>query len=488
MNAGVEVHAVRSPEHAAREGVLAVDLDGTLVKTDLLLESIVRLLKQRPWCIFTMWFWMLRGSAYFKHQVARRALLDLTTLPYRQAILDYTALRRSQGVTIVLATAADIAIARQVADYLGLFDSVVASDGITNLSGRAKRDRLAKEFGEKGFDYAGNDRHDLTVWSAARKAIAVNPSPRVRSGIARVAQLDRVFEDRESGVAGYLKALRPLHWLKNLLVFVPLVAAHRLDEFAPFARVIVAFLAFGCIASSGYLLNDLLDLDADRHHPRKRFRSLAAGDLPLLYAFATIPILAVFGCVLGFLVSGLLLTALLTYFALGLMYSLYVKRIVILDVLFLAGLYTVRILGGSAAVAIWPSHWLLAFSTFLFLSLALVKRYGELAVMKRIDGDNAKARAYELSDAELLAAMGVASGYVAVLVLALYINSDKAQALYGRYQLMWFLCPLLLYWISDIWLIAHRGRMPDDPVVFAIRDRTSRILIALMCLVSVFAL
>jgi len=187
-------------------------------------------------------------------------------------------------------------------------------------------------------------------------------------------------------------------------------------------------------------------------------------------------------------VSDLFLAAVWTYFALSLIYSLYARRIVILDVIFLAGLYTLRLLAGSAAVLIWPSHWLLALSTFLFFSMALVKRYGELAVMKRIDGDGAKARAYELSDAELLAAMGVASGYLGVLVLALYINSEKAQVLYGRYQLMWFLCPLLLYWISHMWLIAHRGRMPDDPVTFALHDRTSWILVALIVAISALAL
>jgi 4-hydroxybenzoate polyprenyltransferase len=467
---------------------LAVDLDGTLVKTDVLLESVVALLKQSPWRILSLPIWLLSGRAYFKQQVARSVSLDLSVLPYRQGVLDYLKWRRSRGSAIVLATANDMSIARQVSDHLGLFDSILASDGTLNLSGEAKRDRLVKEFGEKGFDYAGNERRDLVVWAAARKAIAVDTSPGVLSALAHAAQLDSVFQDAGHRIADYFKALRPRHWLRNLLVFVPLLAAHRIDELDLEAKLLLAFLAFACMASGGYLFNDLVDLEADRHHPAKRLRPFAAGGLSLAYALAMVPLLVSLGFFFGKLVSNLFLAAVLIYFALSLLYSLYVKRLVILDVIFLAGLYTIRILAGSAAVGIWPSHWLLAFSIFLFFSLALVKRYGELALMRRIKGNRATARGYELTDSELLAAMGVASGYLAVLVLALYINSAEAQMLYGRYQLIWLLCPLLLYWISDMWLHAHRGEMPDDPVVFAIRDRTSRILILLMCMVGILAL
>lgn len=488
MNASIEVHAIGSAQSSAQLPVLAVDLDGTLVKTDVLIESVVALLRRWPWYVFVLPFWWLRGAAYLKQQVARRASLDVKLLPYRENLIDYLRTRRARGRKIILVTGADIQLARRIADHLGLFDEIFASDGNTNLSGPVKRDRLVSEFGKKGFDYAGNSRRDLSVWASGRRAIVINPCRRLRSRVSRVVAVDRVFEREGSGLANRLRALRPQHWAKNFLLFVPLVTAHRPSELSLLATVVLAFLAFACIASSGYLINDLLDLAADRHHPRKRLRPFAAGDLPLSYALIMITILFGLACLVGKLVSGLFLVSVLTYFGLSLIYSLYVKRILILDVIFLAGLYTMRILAGSVAVAIWPPHWLLALSTFLFLSLALVKRYGELCVMKRAVGDHAKARAYELTDAELLAAMGVASGYLAVLVLALYINSDKASVLYGRYELIWLLCPLLLYWISDIWLIAHRGRMPDDPVVFALKDRTSRILILLMFAVSALAL
>lgn len=252
--------------------------------------------------------------------------------------------------------------------------------------------------------------------------------------------------------------------------------------------MLLAFFSLGCIASSGYLVNDLFDLPADRHHPNKRLHPFAAGDLSLFYAFAMIPVLTGVGCLAGILVSGPFVGAVLGYLALSLIYSFYIKKVVILDVILLAGLYTMRLMAGSVVVSTRPSHWLLAFSTFLFFSLALVKRYGELSIMRRLEGDRAKARSYESSDGELLAAMGSASGYLAVLVLALYMTSNTAQMLYGRYELMWLLCPLLLYWISHVWLIAHRGNMVDDPVVFTMNDRTSRILLLLMFAASILVL
>lgn len=286
----------------------------------------------------------------------------------------------------------------------------------------------------------------------------------------------------------YLRPLRFHHWLKNLLVFVPLLAAQRVFEDALWWKATLAFVAFGCCASAGYVLNDLLDLDSDRRHPSKCHRPFAAGDIPRSYGVAIVPVLLLLSCGIGLLVSPLFVLVELAYFALSLTYSLHFRKVALLDVIVLAGCYTMRIMAGSAAVNIWPSHWLVAFSTFLFVSLALVKRYSELMIMRRIDGDQATARGYELDDAELLAAMGVASGFLAVLVLALYINTDTAQAFYGRYQLIWGLCPLLLYWIGHMWLIAHRGKMPDDPVVFAAKDRVSVILLLLMLAVALLAL
>jgi 4-hydroxybenzoate polyprenyltransferase/phosphoserine phosphatase len=459
---------------------LAVDLDGTLVKSDLLIEGIAGLLRQQPLALLALPLWLLRGRAYLKRQIAGRVELDPTLLPYRTALLDYLRSEHDKGRSIVLATASDERFAQQVAAHLKIFDSVLASDGNLNLSGENKRARLVGQFGERGFDYAGNERRDLPVWSSARKAIVVDPNPRLLQAVARIADSQSAFADRAASFREYLRALRPEHWLKNLLVFVPLSAAHLWLAPELVARTLVAFVAFCCCASAGYLINDLLDLQADRRHPQKRLRLFASGRLPLAYALVTAPVLGLVGLTLAGMLSALLLGIVLSYFALSLAYSLELKRVALLDILVLATLYTLRMVGGAAAISVWPSVWLLGFSMFLFVSLAFVKRYAELVIMRSVEGDHATARGYELSDAELLATKGTASGYAAVVVLALYIASGAAQTSYSRHQLIWLLCPLLLYWLGYLWLVAHRGKMYHDPLVFALRDHTSRILVLLM--------
>jgi len=473
--------ALRSvPAASAPLPPLVVDLDGTLVETDLLIESIARLLRQEPLALFALPGWLLKGRAYLKRQIAQRVEIDPTLLPYRTALLDYVRAERDKGRSIVLATASDERFASQVAAHLKLFDRVLASDGVTNLSGAHKRARLVDQFGERGFDYVGNESRDLPVWSSARKAIVVNGSPRLLHAVARVAEYESAFDQRAARFSDYLSALRPEHWVKNILVFVPVFAAHQFFDPVLMARTVVAFVAFCCCASGGYLINDVLDLEADRRHPQKRLRPFASGRLPLAYALVMAPALIMLGFVLGALLSGVLLGVLALYLVLTLAYSLALKRVALLDILVLASLYTLRIVGGSAATAIPPSVWLLGFSMFLFTSLAFVKRYAELVLMRSVEGEHATGRGYVLSDAELLASKGTASGYAAVLVLALYIASGAVRTLYSRHELIWLVCPLLLYWLGYLWLVAHRGKMYHDPLVFALRDRTSRILILLM--------
>jgi len=466
---------------------LVVDLDGTLAHTDLFVESFVALIKQNPLYIFAALFWFLRGRAYLKRQVSRRVNLDVSVLPYHQELLGHLGEQRSHGRRIVLATGTDEQIARQVADHLDLFDEVFGSDGTTNLSGRRKRDCLVKEFGEKKFDYAGDGRKDIPVWSSARKAILVNVPESLFNLITRIVEVDQVFHFRKKGVKPYIEALRLRQWLKNILVFVPLVMAHRFLEPALIAKNLIAFLAFGLCASSVYLLNDLIDLPADRHHPRKRERPFAAGDVSPLFGLLASPWLLGLSLLLGLLLPTDFVWMLVIYYLLNLAYSFYFKQVALLDVILLAGLYTMRIMAGSASVDIWPSSWLLAFSTFIFLSLALVKRYAELVIMNAETG-KVRVRGYQIVDKELLASLGSGSGYVAVLVLAIYISSGKAEILYTRHHFIWLLCPLLLYWISYVWLIAHRGAMLDDPLVFTLKDRVSRITLFLAGMVLLLAM
>jgi 4-hydroxybenzoate polyprenyltransferase len=314
------------------------------------------------------------------------------------------------------------------------------------------------------------------------------PSTPALRVVPEVPVRESAFGARGATLRDYFNALRPRHWLKNLLVFVALLAVHRFGEPVLLARTFVEFLAFCCFASSGYLINDVCDLQADRRHPQKRLRPFASGRLPLTYALTAAPALAILGSVLAGLLSALSLGIVLLYFAFTLGYSFSLKRVALLDVLVLAGLYTLRIVAGAAAISSWPSVWLLAFSMFLFISLAFIKRYAELMVMRATAGNQATARGYELSDAELLASKGTASGYAAVVVLGFYIASATVNTPYSRHQLIWLLCPLLLYWVGHLWLVAHRGKMHHDPLVFALRDRTSRVLILLMVVTALLAI
>jgi len=466
---------------------LAVDLDGTLVRTDLLVESFFVLMRRNPLYAMAALFWLLGGRAYLKRQIGRRVTLDAAALPYHYELLDFLKNQRMQGRRLILASGCDEKLVRQVADYLRIFDGVLATDGAGNLTGRRKRDCLVTEFGEGMFDYAGDSRRDLPVWTSARKAIVVHATRSLSRRVARVCEIERVLESRAEWIGTYGRALRLHQWLKNLLVFVPLAVAHRSPDLDLLFRTCVAFVAFCLVASSVYLLNDLIDLPADRHHPHKRERPFASGELSPFWGLLSSPVL----CGLGFL-TGLLLplpfvAILAAYFVSNLVYSLWLKQVPVLDVIVLAWFYIARIMGGSAAIAVWPSAWLVAFSTFLFVSLALVKRYGELVTLAIVDGKESRARGYLDTDKELLASMGAASGYVAVLVLAIFISTGAAEIRYARHQLVWLLCPTLLFWISYVWLMAHRGQMYDDPLVFTLRDRVSQIAIIAAALILLAA-
>jgi 4-hydroxybenzoate polyprenyltransferase len=457
---------------------LVVDLDGTLVRSDLLVETWFSLLRHRPTAAMKALLWLFRGRAYLKQQLAAHVAIDAAVLPYNQPLLDYLRERRSEGRRLVLASASDSGIASAIAGHLGIFDNVIASDGVTNLGGASKRDRLVEEYGGRGYDYAGNGLADLAVWAEARKAIVVNPMPGIVAAVGRTTEIERVFAGVDRRLPAYVGALRLHQWAKNLLVFVPLLASRGDGAMALFGDTLLGFLAFGLCASGGYILNDLLDLDSDRRHPEKRRRAIASGSVSARGALMLAPPMILAGVGVGFLVVPMLAMVLLLYLAATLVYSLHVKHVALVDVLWLAGLYTLRIVAGSVVVALWPSAWLLVFSMFLFLSLALLKRHTEL-----VNADQSSRpgndRGYRREDSELLASLGSASGYIAVLVAGLYINSEAARILYGKPDLLWGACVLLLYWISRMWLIAHRRMMSSDPVAFAIRDKTSWIVFAL---------
>ena len=466
-----------SADRAEREHVvpLVVDMDGTLVDSDTLFEGLVQLWKKKPQYGAIFPLWLMRGRVGFKKVLADTSPLDAAPLPYNRALIEY--LREvKQTRPVVLCTAADHRYANAVAQHLNLFDDVIATEGGINLKSTAKAQELVKRFGKGGFDYAGNDRADVAVFAEARRALVVNPTASLKRKFSDIPNADRFPEaPRKSELAELWRALRPHQWVKNLLVYVPLLAVVSNAHASAFLLATLAFVAFSMIASSVYLLNDLIDLPSDRRHPRKRLRPFAAGTVPIQKGIILIPALLAGGFFTALLVSPLFAGVMLLYALLTLLYSFLFKRIVLLDTLVLAGLYTLRILAGAAAIAVIPSVWLLSFSMFLFLSLALAKRHSELMEMDdSLPGHGIPGREYRSDDLVILISQGTASGYSAVLVLALYVNSDTVRQQYRHPEIIWLICPLVLYWINKLWLNSQRRQIYDEPIVWAIRNRVSR--------------
>jgi 4-hydroxybenzoate polyprenyltransferase/phosphoserine phosphatase len=452
---------------------LVVDMDGTLTPVDTLHEMLALLVKEQPLAVLQAAGWVFGGKASFKSKIADRVALDATLLPYNERVLGQIEKARTEGRPVILATASDRRVADAVAGHLGVFDDVIGSDGARNLSSGAKRDALIERFGQGGFDYIGNDAADLPVWEAARQAILVNAPSSVVAEARKRHPDATILSPRAAGSMSLVKAARAYQWSKNFLIFVPILAAQKVS--LPLAtQALFAFLCISAAASSIYLINDILDLEADRRHPRKRNRPFASGRAPLSHGLVLSVLL-----ILGALVGSLFITpaftiALLGYLFITLNYSIWIKRFALLDVVVLAGLYTLRIIAGGAATNIEMTLWLLAFSMFLFTSLAFAKRYSEVVELLARDEQSTPGRGYRAGDQNVLMSIGTASGMASVLTLALYLNSATASGLYAHPEYLWMVCPLLLYWISRIWLAAQRERLTDDPIVFAFSDKASR--------------
>jgi 4-hydroxybenzoate polyprenyltransferase len=453
---------------------LCVDLDGTLIRSDLLLESFLLLLKRNALYLFAAVYWLLRkGKAGLKAEIAARVTLNPAALPYNKELLAWLKSEQAQGRELWLCTAANEKLANAVAGHLGLFSGVLASDPHNNIAGQRKADELVERFGRGGFDYCGNERRDLAIWRCAREAIVVNGTPALEREAGTVAAVVRTFPSGVKQLRAMIRALRPHQWAKNVLVLVPLFAAHRMGDLEAVVDAIAAMIAFCLCASSVYLLNDMLDLEADRAHARKSKRPFAAGDLSLSTGLVLAPALLAGAVLIAAFLPGKFQIWLAAYYVLTAAYSFALKRLLLVDAVALAGLYTLRIIAGAGAATVALSFWLLLFSVFLFLSLAFVKRYAELDSLRRQKRLQAVGRGYHVEDLAVLQTFGAAAGYMSVLVLALYINSPDIQPLYHRPKLIWTLCVLLLFWISRVWMTTHRGAMHDDPVVYALRDRVS---------------
>jgi 4-hydroxybenzoate polyprenyltransferase/phosphoserine phosphatase len=476
-----------SAAHDAGSGgrpVLAIDLDGTLLRSDMLHETLWAALSVRSRLFWQSALALPKGRAALKAALAERVSIDPATLPYDSRVLECIDAWRAEGGRVVLVTATDIRLARTVAEHLGVFDAVHGSTAEQNLKGAEKAALLVAEYGQDGFIYAGDSRSDLPVWSRAAGAITVNASTRVRRAVDRLGRPAEHFPAADEYRA-LLRALRPHQWLKNLLVFVPIIAdpAHGGWEWG---WVLSAFAAISLVASAGYVINDLLDLADDRSHPRKRNRPFASGALSVATGTILAPALLILGLGIAAAVSLELTAVVLVYFLMTMAYSLRLKRHSIIDICMLAGLYTIRIVAGGIAVGISLSVWLLAFSMFTFFSLAAAKRLGELSDADAA-GRTVTRRGYTLEDRRILSQMAISAGYVGVLVLALYIDEPTVQERFGAHRMFWGVCALLIFWISRLTLVANRGQMDDDPLIWAIKDPVSRATVLVVAVLVALA-
>ena len=452
---------------------LVVDLDHTLLKSDMLFESFWSAIGRDWRNPFRSLLALTRGRAALKRYLAETAEVDVATLPYDPEVMAYVETWRAAGGRTALVTASDETIARDIADHLKLFDEAHGSDGAENLKGARKARFLVETYGEKQFSYIGDSKADLAVWAHAKRAITVNLSKDMQARAAQIADEVEHLSTHTPAMGAYLGAIRPHQWIKNALVFTPMLAAHQIDGASLFASLL-AFIVFSLVASSAYVLNDLLDLNADRAHPHKRRRPFAAGGVPIASSVWMAAGLLGTGAVLAAFLGPAFLAVMIGYYALTTGYSLNLKRRIVVDICVLAGLYTVRIVAGGAATGIPLSVWLLAFSIFFFLSLAAVKRQAELVDSAKRGKLKASGRGYHVGDLPIISMISIGAGYVAVLVMALYVNSPAVLQLYAHPEALWGVCAVLLYWITRTVLLAHRGEMHDDPVVYAARDRISQ--------------
>ncbi|HUI81816.1 MAG TPA: UbiA family prenyltransferase [Bryobacteraceae bacterium] len=465
------------PYSETRSAALCVDLDGTLIKSDLLFESLARLFKKKPWLVLLVPFWCLRGRAALKQELARRVPIEVASLPYNWQLVEWLKKQKATNRELLLVTAADASLANQVADHLGLFDRVIASDGRQNLKGRRKLESLRTQVAGE-FDYVGNSWSDLDIWQHSANAITVGASPSLVKRVKKFAPEAINFDGRAGRWRSWLAALRVHQWAKNVLIFVPLITSHQFMHLRLVLECSVGFLLFSLCSSAQYILNDLADLEADRHHATKRRRPFASGDLPIVAGFVVAPALLAASLVItAVLLSKLAAAALATYFVLSFSYSLYFKRFILLDAFILSGLYTFRIVVGHLVTGVAFSSWLLSFAFFLFLSLAFSKRWSELHNVQR-HNTRIVGRGYRVDDLAQVNLFGVCSAFLSAVVFMLYLQSDKVRELYRQPQPLWLLSPVYLYWVSRLWIRSSRGEIGEDPIIFVLKDPVTYLVVA----------
>lgn len=460
---------------------LVVDLDRTLIRTDLLWEQCLQVLKLRPWLIFLFPLWILQGRSIFKFKISENSILNPFVFPYRQAVIDIINDCKKRGLKIALASASPQPWVEKVAQHLGFFDAVLASSQDNNLKGESKLAAVYNKLGSD-FSYIGDSWADLPIWKKSNEIFVINPSPSLLKKIEGLKKPYRIIQDKKNFVLCILKLFRPHQSIKNILLFVPFLAAHKINDIQLWIQSFLAFFSFSFMAFAVYTLNDLVDVDSDRIHPSKKKRPFAAGDLPLSASIVLIPVLIFLASYLTFFLPNPshFQMWLFGYAFINIFYSFALKKVFILDIVLLSLMYTLRIYAGGAATSIDVSVWLLSFSSFFFFSLASLKRVTELL---RLGDAKNHHRDYNAQDLQVVQTSGIAVGTLSVLIVMLYMQSEHVTKLYAHSTHLWLLAPLLLFWMIRIWALAVRGQMHDDPVVFALKDRTSWICLILFILI-----
>ena len=466
---------------------LVVDLDGTLIKTDLLHEAVIMLLRKNFFYVFVLPLWLLKGKVYLKDKIFKIVSPRYELLPNNKPLLSFLYNESARGRKLVLATASLASSAKEISKVYPIFEEIYGTETV-NLKGSNKLTVLIEEYGEYKFDYIGNSLADLKIIGSARYSYLVNPSKALEQKTKQISDLRYTWKSEKISWEDYAKAIRAYQWLKNLLIFVPLLTSHSFNSFSLILQTVAAFFAFSFTASSGYVINDLMDLSADRVHPRKQKRPFASGKLSIPSGVILAFVLFSSGLFIASQLNEWFLLITLGYFAISVSYSMYLKKIVLYDVFILALLYSTRIIAGGTVSKIPISFWLISFSTFIFLSLAFVKRYSELMKANDKRGLLDKGRGYGTQDLDLLQVMGIVSGFLSIVVFCLYINSPEVSHLYAHPKFLWSISLLILFWISRVWLITNRGEMTDDPIVFAIKDKSSYVIFSAIALIMFFSI
>nr|WP_256439132.1 UbiA family prenyltransferase [Rubellimicrobium arenae] len=468
--------------HGPKQHPIIVDLDGTLIKGDLLVESLCQLGSRSLPRALRLLMAHAKRPERLKDEVSKHVTIDAATLPYNEKLVTWLGERAVDGHPLYLATASHRSIAEPVADHLGLFQGVMASDAQRNLKGATKLKAIEGEIGQQSFAYIGDDRSDLAIWSAASEIGTVNLRPSVISAVNELRKPRQTFDFTQDSYRNLLAAMRPHQWVKNLLVFLPVLAAHSWGNMGLLALSLLSFVCFSMSASGIYLVNDLADIEDDRHHPKKQHRPIAAGLIRPQTALAATVVLNLASILIALAVAPSLALVVAIYIAATSIYSFYVKTKPGIDILWLASLYALRVVGGAAATGIEISSWLLSFCVFFFLSLAAAKRCSELVMYAEKGRSVSGRRGYQIGDLEVMTMIGVISAYSAVIVLMIYTQDPLIRQMYPHPDFLMISGIVLLYWLNRVWLKVRRGEMHHDPIVFALRDRKSHYALGLMFL------